>query len=106
MYRQGDILIAPVESIPEGAQPLPRENGLVVLARGEVAGHTHAIRSENATLFQPTWGGELRFLKVVATSARLEHEEHAAICLPPGAYRVIRQREYESRMGGGVYVAD
>ena len=34
-----------------------------------------------------------RFLRIV-TEARLTHEEHAAIALPPGLYRVVRQREY------------
>jgi hypothetical protein len=34
-----------------------------------------------------------RFLRIVSTSL-LTHEEHRAIPLPPGLYRVARQREY------------
>jgi hypothetical protein len=36
MYRQGDVLVIPVESIPERLDPIDRENGQVVLAHGEV----------------------------------------------------------------------
>ena len=36
MYRQGDVLIVPVESIPEELDPVDREDGRVVLAHGEV----------------------------------------------------------------------
>ncbi len=32
---------------------------------------------------------------LVRSAAQLIHEEHATIDLPPGAYRVVIQREYE-----------
>ena len=34
------------------------------------------------------------FLTVTGEAAAVTHDEHATIMLPPGAYRVIRQREY------------
>ena len=52
MYRQGDVLIVPVESIPEELDPVDREDGRVVLAHGEVTGHAHAIEAEGAALFR------------------------------------------------------
>jgi hypothetical protein len=36
---------------------------------------------------------EQRFLRVEAESSLL-HEEHAPVAVPPGNYRVVRQREY------------
>jgi hypothetical protein len=52
MYRQGDVLIIPVESIPERLDPIGREDGRVVLAHGEVTGHAHVIKAEQAALFR------------------------------------------------------
>jgi hypothetical protein len=63
----------------------------VVLAEGEATGHAHAIADPGALLFEGD--GEERFLELVE-AAMLTHEEHETIVLPPGAYRVIRQREY------------
>jgi hypothetical protein len=52
MYRQGDVLIIPVESIPERLDAIDRDDGRVVLAHGEVTGHAHAIKAEGAVLFR------------------------------------------------------
>jgi hypothetical protein len=85
-YRQGDVLVVPAAAVPDGATPLEREGGRVVLAHGEVTGHAHAITAPKAQLFRfedngggggffrpPTektflqvGEGELRFAEVVA----------------------------------------
>jgi hypothetical protein len=88
--RQGDVLLVPVDEIPDGARSLARTGGRVVLAEGEVTGHAHAIRAAGATLLG---AGEERYLRVTAP-VTLDHEEHAAIEVAPGAYRVVIQREY------------
>jgi hypothetical protein len=97
MFRQGDVLLVPVprERLPEHARPLPRDaRGRLVLALGEATGHAHAVAAPDADLLaEAGWVNE-RFLRIV-TEALLTHEEHAAIALPPGLYRVVRQREYE-----------
>jgi hypothetical protein len=92
--RQGDVLIMGVETIPDGLSEIPRENGRVVLARGEVTGHAHAIDSEHA-LFLAADLDEMtdRFLQV-EQDAWVDHEEHGTIPLPAGNYIVRRQREY------------
>ena len=94
-YRQGDVLIVTVGSIPQGTQPVARDRGRIVLAYGEATGHAHAIHDRNATLSTIT-GDEVddRFLEITGAAASLVHEEHDTITLPPGAYRVRRQREY------------
>lgn len=91
MFRQGDVLLIPVDrEIPEGAKRVPRDQGRIVLAYGEVTGHAHALQSRHAVLFEI---GEGRLLRVERKST-LTHEEHSAITLAPGVYEVRRQREY------------
>jgi hypothetical protein len=88
MYRHGDVLIAAIESIPSDAIRRPS----VVLARGEATGHSHRIEDpRSAEVFD--LGGE-GYLRVTSDSARLVHDEHDAITLPRGLYRVWMQREY------------
>ncbi len=88
--RQGDVLLDPVATVPVGARPVARAGGRVVLAEGEATGHAHAIRSPGATLLR---AGEERYLRV-ASPVTLGHEEHGAIEVAPGTYRVVIQREY------------
>jgi hypothetical protein len=90
MYRQGDVLIQRVESIPNEAKPVARKAGKVVLAEGESTGHAHAIASRHASLL----GHAGAFYLLLLRRSVLRHEEHGPITLPPGAYRVLRQREY------------
>lgn len=96
IYRQGDVLIVATDHIPAGAKPLPRDpHGRVVLAYGEVTGHAHALLDHHVTLHALTDRDvDDRFLEIVGADARLVHEEHGSITLPPGSYIVRRQREY------------
>ena len=103
MFRQGDVLLVPVTRLPEQARRLPRDaRGRLVLALGEVTGHAHAVAAPDAELLDDPGPVGGRFLRVV-TAARLTHEEHAAIPLPPGLYRVVRQREYASDRDGSAW---
>ena len=93
MYRQGDVLIIPVRSIPTKLELVEREAGRVVLAHGEVTGHAHAIKAEGAALFRDPKLMAV-FMTVTGDTVALEHDEHDTILIPPGKYQVIRQREY------------
>ena len=94
MYRQGDVLIIPVRSIPEKLDPIDSEDGRVVLAHGEVTGHAHAIWAEGAALFRDPKLMAV-FMRVSGDApVALEHEDHDSIMIPPGKYQVVRQREY------------
>lgn len=42
-YRQGDVLIERIFSLPKSLKPADRENDKVVLAHGEVTGHAHVF---------------------------------------------------------------
>lgn len=97
MYRQGDVLLILVAALPKGAKDVTPSDR-IVLAHGEVTGHAHAVY-EPLTKTLPTgkarmWdAGAERYLQVVETTV-LKHEEHAAVPLPAGIYRVVQQREY------------
>lgn len=92
MYRQGDVLLVPVDSVPQDAKKKRRVGGRVILAAGEVTGHHHAIRDSGVALLEL---GERRFVSVGEEGAELKHEEHSTIPVAPGAYEVIIQREYD-----------
>lgn len=112
--RQGDILLVPVDEVPDGLVEVPREDGMIVLAEGEATGHLHAIDAPEATFLAEDLAQiEGRFLLVeaeavtagAAAGVALEHPEHDTVVLEPGAYEVRRQREY-SQAGGIELVAD
>ena len=96
MYRQGDVLIIPVETIPSGTVPVERENGRVVLAHGEATGHHHSIVHTDVELVSKVEADELRMWMTVTAPEPVElaHQEHDTILVPPGLYEVRRQREY------------
>jgi hypothetical protein len=99
MYRQGDVLIAPIAEaqvppVVPGLEPVgrdPRER--MILALGESTGHAHAVVGKG-TLYPAAEPQEPMYLHL-PDGGRVVHEEHAAITLPAGWFRVIRQREYE-----------
>jgi hypothetical protein len=88
IWRHGDVLIGAVDDVPAGARPLSH----VILARGEVTGHSHRIAERGAAQLYEING--VLYLDVVAALATLIHEEHGPITLPQGRYRVWIQREY------------
>jgi len=100
--RQGDVLLVLVDEDPEhflegrkhDLQPVPRERGRLVLAHGEATGHAHVVESEEATLVSEEEAQELFLLVHGLEPVALVHEEHEALDVPRGAYRVVRQREY------------
>jgi hypothetical protein len=100
--RQGDVFIEAAATLPEGAIEVARDRrGRVILALGEHTGHAHAIAARAATLYEVP-GEPDRWLVIRPSGTTLEtghgavlrHEEHAAIVLEPGVYRVRQQREY------------
>lgn len=91
--RQGDVMLVRTrKKLSAEAKPAARVEGRIVLAYGEVTGHAHAIDDALAELFEEKNGA--LYLKVGPDGAMLRHEEHGAIAIEPGTYRVIRQREY------------
>src|SRR3990167_10919258 len=91
IYRQGDVLLREVKSIPETAKRQKRI-GAVVLALGEVTGHKHQILDEEVDVFVKEDG--TMYLQV-KSPADLTHEEHGTVVLPPGNYERVIQRSEE-----------
>lgn len=104
LYAQGDLLIERVDTLqPSGDLPTPGADGSFILAEGELTGHCHALFGR-ATMFRDDslardipGGLYVGHLNVDGPSARIQHQEHAAIDLPKGSYRVRRQRELEPK---------
>ncbi|MFD3540273.1 hypothetical protein ACFWUQ_12335 [Streptomyces sp. NPDC058662] len=98
MYRQGDVLVVPLaqSQVPPYAANAPAEprdgRGRLVLALGEVTGHAHAVLGPGRLVREQ--GPLAPLLLHLPDGGRVVHEEHAAIPLPKGWYRVVRQREY------------
>lgn len=88
MWRHGDVMIASVEELPAEAKPRPG----ATLAYGEITGHSHRFADPSTVELFGTEG--LLFVRVIADTATLIHEEHTAITIPRGVYRVWQQREY------------
>jgi hypothetical protein len=95
IYRQGDVLIRQIKSLPKSAKDITHP-GRIVLAYGEVTGHAHALAEGEAQEYTMADAGSAvrRFLKIVGKNAAVRHEEHAPIPLPPGLYEIVQQREY------------
>lgn len=96
MARQGDVLLRAVPSIPDAAKAhvRPNDRGRVILAYGEVTGHSHALAGETAVAYGPS--DDAFWLEITGPNAAVTHDEHTAIVIPPDVkyVQVIRQREY------------
>ena len=86
-FRQGDVMIEKVDSIPSASI---KENGRVILAHGEVTGHAHEIDQSEGEAWR---SGEALFVKTKKKTA-VTHQEHNPIPLDRGSYKVTRQEEY------------
>lgn len=113
--RQGDILLVPVPALDlSKLDKVSRWDTPLVLAEGEGEGHLHRFRTSarvagyraktDADFVAMGGNLELRadkdFIEVGAGGGKLRHEyadgkpaDHAVTPIPPGAYRVVRQRE-------------
>lgn len=91
-YRHGDVIVRQVRSIPKGA--VEKKVKKIVLAEGEVTGHSHQISSGAAKLFI---FNDKAYLQVKSKIAALTHEEHSRIELPAGNYEIEIQQDYEPK---------
>lgn len=108
MFRQGDILIVPLDDGWYGwGRCLPLRDGRYVLAEGEATGHAHTIAASACDLAEvdEERPGTHAYFRLVAPAA-VEHPEHAPIELEPGCYMVVRQREYRGWEDGADTVLD
>jgi hypothetical protein len=86
-YRQGDIGLFSIDSIPEKAKKLKDKT----LAYGEVTGHSHRFEDEN--LIERFAYKNKTYLQVF-NSVPLVHEEHKPLIIEKGIYEQIQEKEY------------
>lgn len=94
MLQQGDVLLSPVQSIPDACKKLSDKRG-VVLAEGEITGHYHGIaESSGVELLEAP--DRTRFLRVTASRATLTHQEHKPVTIGCGTYRlgIVREKDW------------
>lgn len=89
-YRQGDVLLIEVETLPDDENLEPKDN---ILAYGEITGHHHRFQADE---FVHTWVNRQgqQYVTLFAPSI-LYHEEHESFEVAPGNYRVVIQQELD-----------
>jgi len=91
---QGDLNIFSVSEIPNRLTEKPAENGQHTLAHSET-GHHHVIDGNTVRVYEQD---EFISFIDVEEKSNVVHlrgfDTHETIVLPPGKYRVSRQREY------------
>lgn len=91
---QGDLNIFSVEEIPQGLAEKPATDGSHILAHSET-GHHHVIEGNTVRVFEQN--EFISYLEVEKPSNVVHlrsFDTHETIGLPPGKYRISRQREY------------
>jgi hypothetical protein len=88
-YRQGDLLIRKIETLPQGLTKLDTK----ILAEGEATGHQHRLTSQTTQVFRDD-ARQQKFLSVVEPT-QLVHEEHKPITIDEGTYVIIQEREFD-----------
>lgn len=93
---QGDIPLYPYSGELKGTKV--SHQGSVVLALGEKTLHKHTITTldpNDLEVWRQLEGGWIITLK---TEAQLTHNQHGALTIAPGTYRVGQEREYDPFM--------
>ena len=92
LYRQGDVLIEIVQSIPASAKK-QKKSQPIVLAHGEATGHHHAIKDRDSADWWKE-GDDVQYVEAKKPTP-IVHEEHDPIPLKRGEIaRITRQKEY------------
>ena len=88
---------------------------VITVAHGEATGHTHSFRMSQQTpdVTITAYGGIKtrvgdvpEFIKITGSPAVIKHEEHNALTIPVGHYRVGIVREFDHIAGRTRYVVD
>lgn len=95
IFRQGDVFIERVDSIPVDATKIDpatqRVKGRLVLAYGEVTGHHHSVALVDVEECSQT--AEAIYMRIM-NETTVRHQEHAEIPLKPGIYKSYVQVQY------------
>ena len=103
-YRQGDVAIQRIDSLPRNLKLVDREAGRVILAHGEVTGHAHAFLGADTKKFTDEQGREffdvrgqpiranLPIMRRWKSQVMVNHPEHGIIEFAETDVQVIGDR--------------
>ena len=86
-FRQGDVLLRKVPSIPKTAIPISTN----IIAEGEKPGHNHKLKGSQQVF--ETLDEQLYF--EAKQDVILKHPDHNTLEIPKGHYIVEHQRRYD-----------
>lgn len=95
---QGDMMMIRIDQLPSNIEGVKAEDGAYVITHSET-GHNHVVMERpNVKLYQSKDDPLEAFLSVIGAPSLLEHKRsfdtHEALEIPPGNYKIRRQREY------------
>lgn len=100
MAAQGDFIIMRIDNIPDNLEPLKDVNGQYIIAHSETA-HNHLMERTHVDAYVAENVKEVdlyeMFLNVKEPTEIVHHrsfDTHETLLVPPGNYKVRRQREY------------
>lgn len=89
IFRQGDVLLKEVTTIPKDAQISHTD----IVAEGEKTGHNHRLDG-SFQLFQLSKNNESVMYLEIEQETKLVHQEHNRVMIPKGLYVVVHERQY------------
>lgn len=102
MAAQGDFIIIRVNELPDEIYPCEQKDGVWVVAHSET-GHNHVMEATNVEMFKVELKDDDVVFELylnVKEETSVEHmrsyDTHEALSVPPGTYKIRRQREYTS----------
>jgi len=103
MAAQGDFVIIRVADLPKNenfVEIAPDSSGKIVIAHSET-GHNHVIERKNVTVYRDSKTSDrdlYELFMIVKEPSEIRHlrsyDTHETLLVPPGTYKIRRQREY------------
>lgn len=87
IIRQGEVMLIRINEFPKKLKEKDK-----ILAYGEITNHKHRFETNQVQVFADESGQQ--FVQVKKPS-QLIHEEHQALEIPKGNYKVVLQREFD-----------
>jgi hypothetical protein len=93
--QHGDVLLKEIESLPGGVKKTRRENGRLIVMKGETTGHAHVITDQAASIWMLEKDGKTELYLEATEPVTIIHEEHKPLPIPAGIYRIGQVSEYD-----------
>lgn len=95
---QGDILIIPIDIIPENVKAGNTKGAHYIIAHSET-GHDHVIDRAKAEVYEAADDSFIAYIRTLGEGAIIKHQRdfdtHESVALEPNkTYQIRRQREY------------